>query len=251
MKWIRIFIFSAFIIATSCTSQKKLVYFQGQLPQINNDSVFVLRIYPGDILSINIFTINSEAFPYLSAPNDKIASDRRSAYEKGTVVNDSGEVKLPLVGIVKLNGLSISEATTLIEKKYQEYIRDPIVSLKKLNFKVFVLGEVNRPGSYQIMNEKATLVEVLGMAGDVNQFGDRQKLRIIRDENNQRKDIYVNLTDASSLSATSFYIHPNDIIYVQPVKRRAFQNTTPAVTLFTSIITSAIVVLTFIVVTSQ
>ena len=161
MKWIRTILFSAFIIFSSCTSQKKLVYFQGNLPQINSDSIYTLRIYPGDILSINIFTINSEAFPYLSMPNEKTASDSRSAYEKGYVVNDSGEVKLPLVGKINLKGLTISEATSLMEQRFHEYILDPIISIKKLNFKITVMGEVNRPGTYQILNERATLTEVL------------------------------------------------------------------------------------------
>jgi len=251
MKWIRIIFISVFIFFTACTSQKKLVYFQGNLPQLNSDSAYVLRIYPGDILSINIFTINSEAFPYLSMPNEKAASDSRSAYEKGYMVNDSGEVKLPLIGKVRLKGLTISEATAAIEQKFNVYIQDPIISVKKLNFKITVMGEVNRPGTFQILNERATLTEVLGMAGDISQFGDREKLRIIREENGVRNDFYVNMTDASALSASSYYLHPNDIIYVQPVKRRAFQNISPTVALFTSIITSTIVVLTFIVVTTE
>ena len=251
MNRIRIIILFVFPIIFGCTSQKKLVYFQGTLPSLNVDSVYTLRIYPGDILSINIFTINAEAYPYLSTPNDRLTTDSRSAYEKGYVVTETGEVKLPLVGNVMLKGLTLSEATKQIEQKFKEYIQDPIVTIKKLNFKITVIGEVNRPGTYQIMNEKATLIEVIGMAGDLSQFGDREKLRIIREENGERKDFYVNLTDAKSLAPSNFYLHPNDIIYVQPLRRRAFQNTSPTVTLFTSIITSTMVVLTFIVVTSK
>ena len=231
----------------SCTSQKKLVYFQGTIPQLKESDIYKLRIYPGDILSINIFTINAEAYPYLAVPADKPSSDNRSAYEKGYVVNEKGEVKLPLIGSVLLTGKTMSEATQILEAKFKEFMEDPIVTVKKLNFKITVLGEVNRPGTYQILNEHATLPEVLGMAGDLSVYGDRQKVRIIREENQQTKDFFIDMTDASSLSAEIYYLHPDDIIYVQPLKRRAFQNISPSVTIFTSIVTTAVIALTFII----
>ena len=231
----------------SCTSQKKLVYFQGTIPQLKESDIYKLRIYPGDILSINIFTINAEAYPYLAVPADKPSSDNRSAYEKGYVVNEKGEVKLPLIGSVLLTGKTMGEATQILEAKFKEFMEDPIVTVKKLNFKITVLGEVNRPGTYQILNEHATLPEVLGMAGDLSVYGDRQKVRIIREENQQTKDFFIDMTDASSLSAEIYYLHPDDIIYVQPLKRRAFQNISPSVTIFTSIVTTAVIALTFII----
>lgn len=231
----------------SCTSQKKLVYFQGTIPQLKESDIYKLRIYPGDILSINIFTINAEAYPYLAVPADKPSSDNRSAYEKGYIVNEKGEVKLPLIGSVLLTGKTMSEATQILEAKFKEFMEDPIVTVKKLNFKITVLGEVNRPGTYQILNEHATLPEVLGMAGDLSVYGDRQKVRIIREENQQTKDFFIDMTDASSLSAEIYYLHPDDIIYVQPLKRRAFQNISPSVTIFTSIVTTAVIALTFII----
>ena len=251
MNRIRIIILFFIIAFGACTSQKKLIYFQGEIPALNSDSLYKARIYSGDILSISIFTINKDAFPYLSVPNDQLGSDNRSDYEKGYMVNEKGEVKLPLIGIILLNGLTISEATLQIEQKFKEFIQDPIVTVKKLNFKITVLGEVNKPGTYEISNEKITLPEAIGMAGDLSQFSDKENLRIIRDENGKRIDFYVNLTDAKSLSASSYYLHPGDILYVSPLRRRAFQNITPSVTVFTSILTTAVVVLTFLYVTTQ
>lgn len=244
---LRIFLILFCISFASCKQQKDLVYFQGTIPTISTDSIYKVKIYPGDILSINIFTINTEAYPYLSAPNDRFSTDNRSAYEKGFIVNDSGAVKLPLVGNVEMNGLTISEATSLLEKKFKIFIEDPIVTLKKLNFKVTVLGEVNRPGTYTIANEKVSLPEILGMAGDLSQFADRKKLRIIREENGVRNDFFVDLTNAQSLNSSSYYLHPDDVLYVQPLPRRAFQNISPSVTLFTSVLTTAVIVLTFII----
>ena len=179
-------------------------------------------------------------------PADKPSSDNRSPYEKGYVVNEQGEVKLPLIGAILLTGKTINEATQALETKFREYMEDPIVTVKKLNFKVTVLGEVNRPGTYPILNEHATLPEVLGMAGDLTIYGDRTKVRIIREENQQTKDFFLDLTKGETLTADTYFPHPDDIIYIQPLKRRAFQNISPSVTIFTSVITTAVIALTFI-----
>ncbi|CAN5517982.1 polysaccharide biosynthesis/export family protein [soil metagenome] len=239
-----------FIAATgfiaSCTPQKKLVYFQGQVPSLK-ESAYKLKIYPGDILSIYIFAINAEAFPFLPQPGEKSVSDSRSSYERGYVVSETGEVKMPLIGIVNFNGLTIREAADLVELKFKAYMEDPIVAIRKLNFKVTVLGEVNKPGTYPIFNERATLPEVLGLAGDLTGFGNRTNVKIIREENNDSKQFTLDLTSANALSAETYFLHPDDIIYVEPTRKRAFQNVSPTVTVFTSIITTAVLVFTFII----
>ncbi len=247
--WIIIFFF--IIIFGACTSQKKLIYFQGEIPPLHADSLYKPYIYSGDILSINVFTINNEAFPYFSIQKEQSAFDNRSAYEKGFLVNEAGAVKLPLIGSVILNGLTITQAIILIEQKLQYFITEPIVTIKKLNFKITVLGEVNKPGTYIISNEMVTLPEVLGLAGDLTQFANKENLRIIRNENGKRSDFIINLTQAKSLTASAYYLHPDDILYVAPLRRRAFQNITPSVTVFTSILTTAVVVLTFLYVTTK
>ena len=247
LKLKRLSLFVLLLFIASCASQKNIVYFQGKTPSLQQDENSKLKIYPNDILGINIFTINAEAYPYLSTGMDKPVSDNRSAYEKGFVVNENGELKLPLIGTVNLTGLTIPNATKLLETKFKEYIDDPIITIKKLNFKVTVLGEVNKPGTYPIMNEKATLLEVLGFAGDLSSFGDRKNVHLIRTENNQTKDFYIDLTDANSLTAEVYFLHPDDVVYVSPVKRRAFQNISPSVTVFTSIITTTVIVMTFLI----
>jgi polysaccharide export outer membrane protein len=241
-----ILLFASLSFLFSCTSQKKLVYFQGQVPSLKENS-FKLKIYPGDILSIHVFTLNAEAFPFLSQPGEQPVSDSRSSYERGYVVSEKGDLKIPLIGGVTLTGLSIQEATDLIESKFKVYMEDPIVTIRKLNFKVTVLGEVNKPGTYNIFNERATLPEVLGLAGDLTGFGNRVNVKIIREENNDSKQFTVDLTSSAALSAETYFLHPDDIVYVEPTRKRAFQNVSPAVTVFTSIITTAVLVFTFII----
>jgi polysaccharide export outer membrane protein len=180
----------------------------------------------------------------LAAPADRPASDTRSVYERGYVVRDSGIVTLPLVGNVNVDGLTLKEASKLIEERFKVYVNDPIVTVKKLNFKVTVLGEVNKPGLYTIMNERATLPEVLGMAGDLTQLADRTNLRLIRSENGVSNDFTIDLTQSSSLTTSVYFLHPDDIIYVSPTRKRALQNTSPSIIVFTSILTTVAVLIT-------
>jgi polysaccharide export outer membrane protein len=232
------------MMVTGCVPQKEVVYFQGNIPALAQADTFQLRIFKGDILSINVFTTHTDAYPYLAAPADRPASDTRSVYERGYVVRDSGIVTLPLVGNVNVDGLTLKEASQLIEDRFKEYINDPIITLKKLNFKVTVLGEVNKPGLYTIMNERATLPEVLGMAGDLTQLADRTNLRLIRSENGVSNDFTIDLTQSSSLTTSVYFLHPDDIIYVSPTRKRALQNTSPSIIVFTSILTTAAVLIT-------
>jgi polysaccharide export outer membrane protein len=241
-----ILLISLAALLASCTSQKKFLYFQGEVPSLKGNT-FKLKIYPGDILSIYVFTLNKEAFPFLTMPDEKPVSDSRSPYERGYVVNESGELKMPLIGAVNLNGLTVAEATDLIEKKFSVYMENPIVTIRKLNFKVTILGEVNKPGTYNINNEKVSLPEALGLAGDLTGFGDRTNVKIIREENNDTKQFNVDLTSANSLSADTYFLHPDDIIYISATRKRGFQNIYPAVAVFTSIITTSILVFTFII----
>lgn len=230
-----------------CIPQKEVVYFQGQIPALTQPDAYALRIYPGDILSINIFTTHAEAYPYLAAPSDRPTSDTRSAYERGYIVRDSGMVNLPLVGNVQLTGMTIQEASHAIEARFRTYFDDPIVTIKKLSFKITVIGEVNKPGLYTVMNERVTLPEALGMAGDLTQFADRTNLRVIRSENRSNQEFPVDITRSDNLTAETYYLHPDDIVYVAPTRKRAFQNVSPTVLVFTSILTTAAVLITALV----
>ncbi len=97
------------------------------------------------------------------------------------------------------------------------------------------------------MNERATLLEVLGLGGDLTQYGDRKNVHLIRTENNQTKDFYIDLTDANSVTADTYFLHPDDVIYISPIKRKAFQSISPSVTVFTSILTTTVIVMTFLI----
>ena len=237
-------------LVSSCTPQKKLVYFQGNFNAVNDSSsanYFKLKIIPGDILLINVFTINPEAFPYFNVVSEKQSSDTRSPYEKGYTVSERGTIEMPLIGEINLANMTMTEASDAVKSKLKQFMDAPIVVVKKLNFKITVLGEVARPGTFDIFKESITLPEALGLAGDISPFGNRTNLKIIRSNAKTPQVLAVDMTHAASLTLENYYLHPNDVIYVEPLKRRALQNISPAVTLLTSLLTTTVVVLSFII----
>lgn len=238
------------VFFASCTPQKKLVYFQGNFNAVNDSAAanyFRLKIIPGDILLVNVFTINPEAFPYFNVASEKQASDTRSPYEKGYTVSERGTIEMPLIGEVSVLNMTMTEAANAIKQKLLKFMEEPMVTVKNLNFKITVLGEVAHPGTFNVYNETVTLPEALGLAGDISAFGNRTAVKIIRNNAKTPQVLLVDMTNAQSLTLENYYLHPNDIIYVEPLKRRALQNISPAVTLLTSLLTTTIVVLSFII----
>lgn len=228
------------LLAGACTPQRKLVYLQGDQSVFSKDnSTFEMKLYPGDILMVQLFTVNPEAFPGLStATSTPDGNDNRSAYEKGFVLDRNGVVTLPYVGGIYLNGLSLQDAHDTIVQRFRAFIDDPVVVVKKLSFKVSVLGEVNRPGLYYVPNEQLTLLEALAMAGDLNNFADRTQLRILRKTATGTIEIPVDLTSKEAFTGASKFIYPDDVIYAQPTRKKAFTAISPATAVVTSLLTA-------------
>lgn len=231
----------------SCTSQKKFVYLQdsgntseGKQPE------FVLTILPNDILSIQVFTVNTEAFPGIASTVDKQIIDNRSAYEKGFVVDAEGKIELPLIGKVNLSGLSMTAARDTLVGRFEKYMDEPVVIVKKLSFKVTLLGELNKPGLYYIPNEKLSLLEALGMAGDLTFFGDRKEIKIVRKTKDGYKELYVDLTSKQALNSEVAFVYPDDVIYVKPIKRRGVSTVSPTVAVVTSIVATLTLIVSVI-----
>ena len=236
------------ISLSSCGSQKDYAYLQdakdpsssGKMPE------FTLVIKPNDILSIQVLTVNTEAFPGIATTIDKQVIDNRSAYEKGFIVDKEGFVVIPMLGKVNLSGLSMNDARDTLVRRFEYFMDDPVVVLKKLSFKVTILGEVAKPGLYYIPNEKITLLEGLGMAGDLTIFGDREEVKLIRQTNDGYKEINIDLTTKASLNSEVAYLYTDDVVYVKPIGRRGAATISPSVLIVTSILTTLTLVLSVI-----
>jgi len=227
----------------SCTPQKKIVYFQNNAGNTNDTSAFEMKLAIGDIITVDLYTINPDAFPGIGISKDRATIvDNRSAYEKGFTIDKSGKVILPYIGEVMLQGLSVPEARDLITQKFKAFLDEPVIVVKKLSFKVSIVGEVQKPGLYYVPNERITLIEGLALAGDVANFADRTNIKIIRQTANGSIEIPIDLTDQSSLVGAAKYLYPDDVVYVAPSRKKAFSQISVASGIFTSIVTSLVLI---------
>jgi polysaccharide export outer membrane protein len=136
------------------------------------------------------------------------------------LVDVNGNIEFPVLGTLKLGGLDRVQATALIKNLLKEYIKDPIINLRTVNFKVTVLGEVHKPGSYTIQNDRVTILEALGLAGDLTIQAERKNMLVIREENGKKTYNRVDMTSEEFFNSSVYYLTQNDVIYVQPNNSR-------------------------------
>jgi polysaccharide biosynthesis/export protein len=228
-------------LSIGCTPQRKMVYLQGNASILRDTTTFSMRIYPGDIIAVDLYTVNPDAFPGLGIGNDRASIiDNRSAYEKGFMLDRNGIVALPYIGNVNLNGLTINDAHDTISNRFKQYIDDPVVIVKKLSFKVSVIGEVTKPGLFYVPNEQLTIIEALAMAGDLSTYADRTNLKILRKTTEGTIEIPVDLTKKEAFVGQSKYMYPDDVLYVAPTRKKAFAQVSVATGVFTSILSTLI-----------
>tara|TARA_B100001146_G_C15818808_1_gene280005 strand:- start:10 stop:534 length:525 start_codon:yes stop_codon:yes gene_type:complete len=162
-------------------------------------------------------------------------------YLNGSTINSLGKIEIPVIGKVYLLGQNLEEAKKSIQKAVDEYLKDAIVIVKLANFQVTILGEVNRPGTFPVFKENVTIFEALAMAGDLSDYANRQKLKIVRTHNNKKKIYKVDLTDQQLLLSDFYYLRNDDMIYVEPLKYRTFRKSQSQIVL-SALTTLALVV---------
>ncbi len=216
------------VIFSSCSMSKKLPYFKDL--ESSNETIPILqnepRIHNNDMLSIVVSAID----PLTVAPfNLPIISYSSPGEEKLNttptmqpyIVDINGEINFPILGKIKIGGLKKSEAATLIKEKLKPYLKDPIVTIQFLNYKITILGEVNHPGTYTISNEHTSILQALGLAGDMTIYGRRDNVLLIREMADGKKEyVRIDLTKTDILSSPFYYLQQNDIIYIEPNKTR-------------------------------
>ena len=202
-----LFLFSLPLLLAACTSYKNVPYLQN--PEAVNDLEGTLPLYdakimPKDLLSI---TVNTTTQPTLQQ----------------YLVNNSGEIDFPVIGTLRVGGLTKNEAESLIRERLRPYLKEaPIVTVRMANYKISVLGEVARPGSFTIGNEKVNVLEALAMAGDMTIYGVRDNVKLIReDESGKREIINLDLNNAGIVTSPYYYLKQNDILYVTPNETKA------------------------------
>ncbi len=212
-------IFLCFLVS-SCYTKKDIVYFQDakNFETIVETDTFKAKIKIGDILSINISTIDLDVTkPYNLV---EASSDDRAGKLIDYLVDSDGNIDYPVLGKVKLVGLTIEDAKNLLKKKFEEgdLLVNPVVMIRIKNYRISILGGVSRPGVYPISSERISILEAIAMAGDLNINGKRTDVLVIRDFNGTKTYTQIDLTSKEVFNSPVFYLTQNDIVYVQPNK---------------------------------
>lgn len=228
------FILFVFLISfTSCANYKKIAYFRDLQDTTKSQTITTmaykeLKIKADDILAITIQTID----PVNSTSINQITTAPVAGVSLGTaispnsqitgfLVDKDGDIELPMLGKLKLSNLTTIEARELIRAKASLYYKEPAVQVRFTNFKITVLGEVNKPAPYVLPNERLTILDAIGLAGDLTVYGKRENVMLIR-ENNGKKDIFrFNLNSSATFNSPAFYLQQNDIVYVEANKVKA------------------------------
>ncbi len=234
-----ILVFSSlfFLMFSSCVDYKKIAYFRDisdtasqvslqlaeyKSPKIKKDDLIFISIQtidPGLSKLLNSGNISSFSMANNSNANAGSSLNNSSGY----LVDDSGEVEIPIIGKIKISGLTTAETRILIKKMTENFFKDATVDVRFANFQVTVIGEVNKPSNFIVPNERITLLEAIGMAGDLTVFGKRTNILLIRqgeDDNKSKVAVRINLNSKEIFSSPYFYLRPNDIIYVEPNKTK-------------------------------
>lgn len=217
------FLIATIVFLSSCASTKSVTYFNGVKDGAiaSNTPVPESLIQKNDILTITVSSLNPEASEIFNTANGS-GTSAGSGAPVGYLVNTEGNIQFPILGNIKAEGLSKSQlkdniAKALIQK---ELLLDPIVTIRFANFRVTVLGEVNSPTVVTIPNEKISLLEALGLAGDLTIYAKRNNVLIIREEKDQKIIERVDLNSAELFTSPYYYLRSGDIVYVEPNKTK-------------------------------
>tara|TARA_R110002050_G_scaffold69630_2_gene150676 strand:- start:5211 stop:5936 length:726 start_codon:yes stop_codon:yes gene_type:complete len=237
-------------ILTSCGSKKDVIYFQ----DVKTYETIVGRETPSntfkvdDVIEITVSTLNPDA----SIPFNILKGAQEGglrAEQLNYIVDKSGNIDFPVLGKIKLLGLTVEEAKELITSKLSGYLKDPIINIRLKNFTVTVLGEVHRPGAYPVIGEQITILDALGLAGDLTIKGKRNNIMVIREFEGTTIYNRIDLTKKEAFNSPVFYLTQNDVVYVEPNKSAISSSgldsrTNVAISIASLVITSTILLIT-------
>ncbi|HAD78344.1 MAG TPA: sugar transporter [Flavobacteriaceae bacterium] len=203
---------------SSCASKKELVYFQGDQQSSTKYEEYIPKIQSSDMLAISVSAADIKATePFNQQSVYQVNSGmQNNPYAKVYTVDENGYINYPLIGNVKVGGLTRTEAENELKSKISKYIVNPGVNINFTNFRISVLGEVAKPGNFTIPSERVSILDALGMAGDLTINGVRSNIMVIREQNGQKQTYNVDLTSKEILNSPVYYLAQNDVIYVEP-----------------------------------
>ncbi|MEG0012332.1 MAG: polysaccharide biosynthesis/export family protein [Muribaculaceae bacterium] len=224
---------ASLLLASCTTSKQNLSYFEnistseaGTLPSGSYD----ITILPDDELTITVTSVVPEATAAYNLPMTNpalIATSAKTATKNATqaqlqtyIVDKDGYITFPILGKLKVSGLTITQISDMLINKISQDVQDPFVSVMLVNFRINVLGEVKNPGQIDVTRQRFSILDALAKAGDLTEYGVRSNVLLIREENGVKTYHRLNLNDSAMLSSPYFYLQQNDVVYVEPNKIR-------------------------------
>ena len=215
----------------SCSAPKEVLYLQdiASIKEENIDKNYEVIIHKDDLLAILVNSKDPElALPFNMPVVTYQIGAQTTAQQRllGYLVDQNGDIDFPILGKIHVEGLTRMQVTELIKQKLmsEDLIKDPVVTVQFLNFKVSVMGEVTRPGTFDISGDRITLLEALSMAGDLTIYGRRDRVAVIREKDGKRRILYHDLRSSDIFQSPCYYLQQNDIVYVEPNKAKTGQS---------------------------
>ena len=224
-------IVSIVLTLASCNASKKVAYIQGageddMSEYMQSTPLYDAKIMPKDLLTITVSATDPEAVkpfnltvPSMTTGTSTYSQPSLQAY----LVDNNGQINFPVIGLITLSGLTKSEAEQKVTGLLSKYLKEqPVVTVKFVNYKISVIGEVARPNTFTIVNEKVNIFEALAMAGDMTIWGKRENVKIIREDvSGNKKVVVLNLNDPTVIYSPFYYLQQNDVVYVEPNETKA------------------------------
>ncbi|MDB5258560.1 MAG: polysaccharide transporter [Chitinophagaceae bacterium] len=228
---------------TSCVTQKKLKLMTDLSADTTSvsviDSSYSYRLKPGDVLYLKVVSSTDSKMELFNQSLSNTQSGVNSGGGQsnlltGNLIDQYGDIELPMVGLIRISGLTLKQTEKLIKDKMSEYLTYVTVTVKLMSFRVSVLGEVMNPGIKQIDRNHLTLLDALSYSGDLTDMANRKKVRLIRKENNRNKVYTIDMSSVNMLASEFYYLRPDDVIYVEPLKYKVVKVNSPTITLAVS-----------------
>jgi polysaccharide export outer membrane protein len=248
-----LFLFSIAALISSCTRYKNITYLNYVDPS-TADSLFRVKqkdykLQPADILYIKVNSLDlsiNEMFNKGITSQNTSYSYLGGFYILGYTIEPDGNIILPVLGKIPVAGLTVSQAHEVIQKQADKYIANAQIEMRLVSFKISVLGEVKKPGQFNIYNDRANIFEALANAGDISYYGNRKNILLMRNDGSETHTYRINLSDKSILSSPLFYVQPNDVIIVEPLKSTGLRLSASDLSILISTITATLTTIVLI-----
>lgn len=241
------------LVLGSCVGRRSVNYLNDPsltpgASKLFENQKFEYRIQVNDVLSIRVLGLDDATHRYFNVESQNGNSMMTDAalYVNGFSVDKNGQIHLPQVGKLKVQGLTVGEAQDLVQRKINEYFTTATVILKMVNWRVSVLGNVSRPGAYMIYNNQITILDVLAMAGGPNELADKSHVTLMRQSDRGVQALYVDLSKTEVLRSEYYYLLPNDVVYVPALRARSGRLNLEVLAIILSALSTAAVVFTVV-----